>query len=215
MFPTKRGIMHDSVANVLEGLGVRKKSKDTNLPNNAQFVNEGIKTVIGKQKISVGKPAAAAGKIVVEAEEVVGDETDGTEGDKPASTKVSNKPTGTTVSNKPADTECNNSTGTAAESEEEKKSLAFYEGIKRPLMITIKEDGSAEVHGLTEEELAPFGGKAPAVPKKYTQKDGKNDDNKKPYVGNLMLYSTEGMDKKTAILMGKAIQCAGWSNSKK
>lgn len=209
MFPSKRGILHESVANILEGMGVKKKG-ETNPPNNASFVTEGLKLSPGKGLAKAAAPVTES--TAAKPAAVIEDETDGDEGDKAASTKADNKPTSTKVKNDKADTECKNDK--KADESEEAKALAFYEAIKRPLMITVKEDGSAEVLGLTEEELAPFGGKAPVVPKKYTQKDGKNDDNKKPFVGTLMLYSAEGMDKKSAVLMGKAIACAGWSSKK-
>ena len=211
MFPSKRGILHESVANILEGMGVKKKG-ETNPPNNASFVTEGLKLSPGKGLAKAAAPVTESAKTNKPA--VKEDETDGDEGDKAASTKANNKPASTKVSTDKVDTECKNKHDDKTDEAEETKALAFYEAIKRPLMITVKEDGSAEVLGLTEEELAPFGGKAPVVPKRYTQKDGKNDDNKKPFVGTLMLYSAEGMDKKSAVLMGKAVTCAGWSAKK-
>lgn len=217
------GIIHESVADVLAGLGVKKKPGKVNLANNAAFVAEGLKLPPGKGgKAVTAKPGATTTTKPVNEADVHDkdkeneDETDGIEGDKPATTKASNKKTGTKVLNTPADTECHNEKGVKNEAVE-KASLTFYEKtVKQPILISIYEDMTAEVFGLTEEDLAPFGGKAPAVPQKYTEKKDKgNDDDKKPYIGNIMLYSVEGLDQKSQVLMGTNFKAAGWSTPAK
>lgn len=102
----------------------------------------------------------------------------------------------------------------------EEAALSFYEGLDKPVTFVIfeGEDGKEEIEvfGLTNEDVAPFGGKPPIMPAvmKSQAKDG--GSNKKGDTGILMLYSTKGMDKRTKkILNGQNFRSCGWGTPPK
>lgn len=102
----------------------------------------------------------------------------------------------------------------------EEAALSFYEGLDKPVTFVIfeAEDGKEEIEvfGLTNEDVAPFGGKPPIMPAvmKSQAKDG--GSNKKGDTGILMLYSTNGMDERTKkILTGQNFRSCGWGTPPK
>lgn len=108
---------------------------------------------------------------------------------------------------------------TEADKKEEKEvdeaidafATAFYESLDHSVTFVLYPEGKAEVHGLKEEEIAPFGGTAPTVPVKYSKKAKDAGPNSKVDHGVLSLYKTEGMSAETAkILTGKDFKACGW-----
>ena len=67
---------------------------------------------------------------------------------------------------------------------------SFYDSLRHPVTFVLYKDGEAEIHGLTEEEIAPFGGTAPMVPAKYAKKAAEAGPNSKVDMGVLTLYKT-------------------------
>jgi hypothetical protein len=87
----------------------------------------------------------------------------------------------------------------------------FYDSLDHTVTFVLYEGEKAEVHGLTEEEIAPFGGTAPTVPAKYAKKAKDAGPNSKVDMGVLTLHKAE--DWKTQgskILTGKDFKAAGW-----
>lgn len=98
----------------------------------------------------------------------------------------------------------------------EEAAQAFYENLDKPVTFVIYENEEVEVFGLTNEDVAPFGGSAPIMPAvmKSQAKDG--GSNKKGDTGVLMLYSTKGMDERTKkMLTGQHFRACGWSTPPK
>ena len=90
-------------------------------------------------------------------------------------------------------------------------SESFYASLKHGVTFVLYEGGKAEIHGLTEEEIAPFGGTAPAVPNRYSKKAKDAGPNSKVDMGVLSLYKTENMDAQSQkILTGKDFKAMGW-----
>lgn len=259
----RHGIVHESVQNVLEEIGVGKEGGKVNPANNARFVAEG---------------ALKAAGLVTEAkdptERMKPDETDG----EPNCSTKSSMGTSTTVNTDPKNTDTKVDVDASAveegkkdlpdfikdkmkdkdddddkddkkkskkdddddddddDKDDKKKSKkskkddddkddkkekcdeqavaaseAFYEGLGHPVGFVIYEDDSAEVFGLTTEELAPFGGNPPAISPKYAKAAKSGGDKTKGSVGELMLYSTKEMNKQVAkLLTGTALKACGW-----
>jgi hypothetical protein len=90
-------------------------------------------------------------------------------------------------------------------------SESFYASLKHGVTFVLYENGNAEIIGLTEEEIAPFGGTAPAVPNRYSKKAKDAGPNSKVDMGVLSLYKTENMDAQSQkILTGKDFKALGW-----
>jgi hypothetical protein len=90
-------------------------------------------------------------------------------------------------------------------------SESFYASLKHGVTFVLYENGVCEVHGLTEEEVAPFGGTAPAMPVRYSKKAQGAGPNSKVDMGVLSLYKTENMDAQSQkILTGKDFKALGW-----
>lgn len=90
-------------------------------------------------------------------------------------------------------------------------SESFYASLKHGVTFVLYEGGVCEVHGLTEEEVAPFGGTAPAMPARYAKKALGAGPNSKADIGTLSLYKTENMDAQSQkILTGKDFKAMGW-----
>jgi len=86
----------------------------------------------------------------------------------------------------------------AIDAELDQISESFYDGLKHGVTFVLYPEGKAEIHGLTEEEIAPFGGTAPAVPVKYAKQAKLAGPNSKVDMGVLSIYKTEGMSKESA-----------------
>lgn len=90
-------------------------------------------------------------------------------------------------------------------------SEAFYESLPHNITFVLYEGEKAEVHGLTEEEIAPFGGTAPAVPAKYAKKAKDAGPNSKVDMGVLTLHKAENWQTQgSTILTGKDFKASGW-----
>lgn len=87
---------------------------------------------------------------------------------------------------------------------------SFYDSLRHPVTFVLYKDGEAEVHGLTEEEVAPFGGTAPMVPAKYAKKAVDAGPNSKVDMGVLTLYKTENLTEKDKILVGRDFKACGF-----
>lgn len=88
---------------------------------------------------------------------------------------------------------------------------SFYASQKKTITFVLYEGGIAEVHGLNEDELAPFGGTAPAMPARYAKKAKDAGPNSKADIGILSLYKIENMTAQSAsILTGKDFKAFGW-----
>ncbi len=234
-------IIHESVANVLDDIGV-KRVASTNKPNNSRFVAEGVEAVLAKYR----KPTKPV------TEEAEGDETDGDNPD--TTTTASNKPAGVIAKNDAAKTEVKvegempdfikdkieakkaakdgeKKDGDKAEDDkgekkddkaEDKKDESektdeaekFYANRKSATVFMFFEDAkgnlTAEVHGLNEDELAPYGGKAPAVPPKYAVLAKKDSDFNKGKVGTLALMDVKDPKEGQKILTGGELKAVGW-----
>jgi hypothetical protein len=90
-------------------------------------------------------------------------------------------------------------------------SESFYNGLNHTVTFVLYPEGKAEVHGLTEAEVAPFGGTAPAMPIRYSKQAIGAGPNSKADIGVLALYKTENMDAQSQkILTGKDFKAFGW-----
>lgn len=88
---------------------------------------------------------------------------------------------------------------------------SFYASLKHGVTFVLYEGGTCEVHGLTEEEVAPFGGSAPAMPVRYSKKAKDAGPNSKADIGTLSLYKSEGMNTQSQkLLTGKDFKAFGW-----
>lgn len=167
-------------------------------------------------------------KTVSEAAKHVPDETDGepdtatNNAGTTANPKVDTDPknTGPTVDVDPGKTK----KGQVSEEElaaADEAATAFYESVNKPVTFVIYEgEGDEpehiEVHGLTTEDVAPFGGTAPAMPAKMMKQAKDGGSNKKGDTGVLMLYSTKGMDERTKkMLTGQNFRACGWGTPPK
>lgn len=87
----------------------------------------------------------------------------------------------------------------------------FYDSLPHSVTIVLFAEGVAEVHGLTEDEIAPFGGTPPAIPAKYSKKAKDAGPNSKVDNGVLTLHKAEGWQEKgSSILTGKDFKACGW-----
>lgn len=87
----------------------------------------------------------------------------------------------------------------------------FYNSAQKTITFVLYEGGTCEVHGISEDELAPFGGTAPAMPVRYAKKAKDAGPNSKVDMGVFSLYKTEGMSAQSAtILTGKDFKANGW-----
>ena len=88
---------------------------------------------------------------------------------------------------------------------------SFYHSLPHGVTFVLYNEGIAEVHGLTEEELAPFAGTPPAVPCRYAKEAKGAGPNSKVDMGVLSIYKTENMDVQSQkILTGKDFKAQGW-----
>ena len=93
---------------------------------------------------------------------------------------------------------------------------SFYDSLEHGVTFVLYEGGAAEVHGLTEEEIAPFGGSAPMIPAKYAKKAKDAGPNSKVDNGVLTLHKPESWKEQGAqILTGKDFKANGWSTPHK
>lgn len=156
------------------------------------------------------------------------DEVDETDGEPDSSTQGASTTSSTKVDTKKENTktEVDVDAGKSKISEEEQAAAdeaatAFYEGVDKPVTFVIYEgdegeDETVEVHGLTNEDLSPFGGVAPIMPAKMKKQAKDGGSNKKGDTGVLMLYSTKGMDAKTKkMLTGQNFRACGWGTPPK
>jgi hypothetical protein len=99
----------------------------------------------------------------------------------------------------------------AVDAELEALCESFYDSLNHPVTFVLYPNGQGEVHGLTEDELTPFGGTAPAIPPKYSKKAKDAGPNSKVDMGVLSIYKIEGMSAQSAqILTGKDFKAQGW-----
>lgn len=104
----------------------------------------------------------------------------------------------------------------AKKSDKEKadEAVKFWGNQKNAVIMLWEGKGGkieAEVHGISETELAPFGGEAPALPPKYSKLAKDGGEVAKGSIGALLLYGIEGMSKESQeILTGTALKAAGW-----
>jgi hypothetical protein len=99
----------------------------------------------------------------------------------------------------------------AIDAELDQISEEFYSTRSKTITFVLYEGGVAEVHGLNEDELAPFGGTAPAMPVRYAKKAKDAGPNSKVDMGVFSLQKIEGMAAQSAtILTGKDFKANGW-----
>lgn len=230
-------MIHESVAGVLDDLKVKRTQK-VNPANNRGFVNEGLDSLGIKAKKPVVEGKDGEGKPVTETvdptERAKPDETDG----EPDTSTTAGMGTSTAVNTDPANTETDvdvdakrttqklkegeeGAEGTQTPSKAETKaaiqaSEAFFESLDYPVSMVIWEGENGEeiveVHGLTNEDLAPFGGTCPAISPKYAKAAKSGGSKTDGAVGELMMYSRQGMEAKASkLLTGKALHACGWT----
>ena len=90
-------------------------------------------------------------------------------------------------------------------------SESFYNALPHGVTFVLYPEGKMEVHGINEDELAPFGGTAPAMPVRYAEKAKGDGPNSKVDMGVLSLYPKENWNTQgKTILAGKDFKAHGW-----
>ena len=226
------GVIHESVANVMSDMGMANR-KTTNPANNSRPVTEDSEAE--KSAKLVKEEAEKAAKLLAEAngDDTNTDETDGEADDSTttdtgtsAKCNTDSSTTDPKVDVSAAKKGAKKKTEEGEEAEGDKltevelaeavqASEAFYENLDHPISIVIweGEDGKeeVEVHGLTEADLAPCGGTAPAISPKYSKAAKDGGSVTKGSAGELMLYSTQEMNVKVAkLLSGRALRACGY-----
>src|ERR1043165_3778287 len=194
-------IIHESVAGVLQQIGVGKKAKATQPANNTKFLNEGVQR---------GAPKAKAAAVVTEADKkdtkAKGDETDG--GNPEGDTVIANaKPTQVEASNKPTEVEVKL---------DEAESFWLTKLNKSELVAIVFSESEgkveAEAFGINEEDLAPFGGKLPSVPANWA-KAAKGKERKAGAAAAIVLAKIESMNSQgREVLAGHVASACGWKH---
>lgn len=245
MFTKRNGLVHEQVASIMRGMGLIIEDANADPSNNRRFVNEGVNGIAGlvteesscggddkgdddmppkKGKKSVQKKDKDGKPMVGKDGKPVMEEVDETDGEPDYSTDVNNDPANPKAATKPkhtstkvdADAGKQGAGGKVNEGSIEEAAAAFYDGLNKPVTFVIYENDEAEVFGLTNEDVAPFGGTAPCMPTEFVKQAKDGGSNKKGDVGVLMLYSTKGMDERTKkILTAQQFRASGWATPAK